>query len=371
MHNNRFVHFVLFEAIQMHSVHVAFLYNRATEDPANLAEDDDPSCSPVVAALRRLGHEMSPIDCTLDLSRVRDALERHSPDVVFNRVESLGGSDALAAAVAMLLDAMRLPYTGCPMEALVTTASKIGTKERLIRAGLPTPEWTNGDCGLRVADCGLKLPFNPQSEIRNPKFIVKSVFEHASFEMDDTSVIVANAPEDIAEQVRERSTDAGKPFFAERFIDGREFNLSLLGDEPIVLPPAEIDFSMFPATKPRIVGFGAKWDDSSFEFHHTPRTFDFPAGDAPLLRWLADLAVECWRLFGLRGYARVDFRVDTDGQPWILEVNTNPCLAPTSGFAAAVEQAGMSYDECIQRIVDAAHRFDVSVAAPAVPSPAL
>jgi D-alanine-D-alanine ligase len=343
---------------------IAFLYNDSAEDPAHFAEDDDPSQSPIVAALERLGHEVMPIDCTLDLGRVRDSLERDAPDVVFNRVESLGGSDAMAAAVTMLLDAMQLPYTGCPTEALVTTASKIGTKERLVRAGLPTPEWITGDCGLDHADI-------QRSETRNAKFILKSVFEHASFEMDDASVIGPAVLKEIAEQVRERSAVAGKPFFAERFIEGREFNLSLLGDAPVVLPPAEIDFSMFPATKPRIVGFGAKWDDSTYEFHNTPRTFDFPAADAPLLRWLTDLAVECWRLFGLRGYARVDFRVDADGQPWILEVNTNPCLAPTSGFAAAVGRAGMSYDEGIQRILDAANRSDVPVAAPVIPSPAI
>ena len=172
--------------------------------------------------------------------------------------------------------------------------------------------------------------------------------------MDDASVVGPASPDEIAELVRKRTAMTGKPFFAERFIEGREFNLSLLGDTPEVLPPAEIDFSAFPADKPRIVGFGAKWTEASFEFQNTPRRFDFPPADAPLIRWLTDLAIECWRLFGLRGYARVDFRVDAAGQPWILEINTNPCIAPTSGFAAAVEQAGLSYDDGIQRIVEAA-----------------
>jgi D-alanine-D-alanine ligase len=152
----------------------------------------------------------------------------------------------------------------------------------------------------------------------------------------------------------------GKPFFAERFVEGREFNLSLLGETPDVLPPAEIDFGAYPAEKPRIVGFGAKWTHASFEFKNTPRRFDFPAADTSLVRQMTNLAVECWRLFGLRGYARVDFRVDLAEQPWILEINTNPCIAPTSGFAAAMEQAGLSYDDGIQRIIEAAlPRFEL------------
>ncbi len=129
-----------------------------------------------------------------------------------------------------------------------------------------------------------------------------------------------------------------------------------------VLPPAEIDFCAFPPDKPRIVGHQAKWDQDSFEYQQTPRRFVFPAKDKPLLSRVSDLARSCWGLFGLSGYARVDFRVDNDGQPWILEVNANPCLSPDAGFAAAVTEAGISYDEAIQRIVnDATNRSPLSI----------
>ena len=121
------------------------------------------------------------------------------------------------------------------------------------------------------------------------------------------------------------------------------------------LPPAEIDFAAFPDDKPHIVGYRAKWDADSFEYHHTPRRFDFPANDRPLLDRLSQLAIQCWREFGLRGYARVDFRVDEAGRPWILEINANPCLSPDAGFAAAVEQAGIGYDQAIERIVNVGH----------------
>ena len=169
----------------------------------------------------------------------------------------------------------------------------------------------------------------------------------------------AEEAESLGRRLRERQRQNGRPWFAEQFIAGREFNLSVL-DGPAgaeALPPAEIDFSAFPPDKPHIVGHAAKWQEDSFEFHHTPRRFDFPAEDEELLGRLRSLALSCWELFHLRGYARVDFRVNGHGQPWILEINTNPCLSPDAGFAAALERAGIGYDDAIRRIVQQATAY--------------
>ena len=108
-----------------------------------------------------------------------------------------------------------------------------------------------------------------------------------------------------------------------------------------LLPPAEMCFVGYPAGKPRIVNYAAKWDEHSFEFHATPRRFDFGAEDGDLLQRLAATARACWRLFDLRGYARVDCRIDGRGEVQVLEVNINPCLSPDAGFAAAAAQAGL------------------------------
>ncbi|MDA0832610.1 MAG: GNAT family N-acetyltransferase [Planctomycetota bacterium] len=141
-----------------------------------------------------------------------------------------------------------------------------------------------------------------------------------------------------------------------RDIDGREFNLSLLAGTsgPDVLPCAEITFVGFPDDKPRIVGYRAKWSDESFEAVNTPRTFEFALADATLLEELKRLAISCWKGFDLDGYARIDFRVDSHGTPWILEINANPCLSPDAGFAAALSHGGIPFDAAIERIVTAA-----------------
>jgi GNAT superfamily N-acetyltransferase len=176
--------------------------------------------------------------------------------------------------------------------------------------------------------------------------------------MDDHAVVTTGDGSTVVAQIESRTRQLGRACFAEQFVAGREFNLSLIAvsDGPRVLPPAEIDFSAFPPNKPKIVGYAAKWVEGTFEFVNTPRKFEFAPNDAPLLDWLRTLAVECWHAFDLRGYARVDFRVDSQGQPWILEINANPCLAPDAGFAAALARAGISLEQAVVWIVDDVQR---------------
>ena len=195
----------------------------------------------------------------------------------------------------------------------------------------------------------------PTAALR-PPCIIKSVWEHASRGLDDENVIREGDSSLVRERLQEFIARTGRPHFAEQYIDGREFNVPLLDGpgSPRVLPMAEIDFSGFPADKPRIVGHRAKWHESSFEYNNTPRSFRVRQHDRQLVESLQRLALQCWWLFDLRGYVRVDFRVDRAGQPWILEINANPCLSLDAGFAAALAEAGISYDEAIGRIVQSA-----------------
>src|SRR5690606_31385231 len=160
----------------------------------------------------------------------------------------------------------------------------------------------------------------------------KSVWEHASVGLDDASVVADSGA--AAALIERKRAELGGEWFAERFVPGRELNLALLATPAGVraLPVAEIEFDAFPADKPRIVGYAAKWDADSFEYRATPRRFDI---EPELAARAIDLALACWARFGLEGYARVDFRVGTDGAPTILEINANPCLSPDAGFAAA------------------------------------
>ncbi len=327
---------------------VVVLYNEPSQDAAVDARDVLVQAQTVGNAIRALGHQSIEIAATLDLGSVKDRLGECQPDLVFNLVESLGGTDRLMILATMLLDALQIPYTGSKTATMLATANKVAAKQRLHSAGLPTPAW------FAPSDRDAAPSTGPPLD----RVIVKSIWEHASFGLEVEAIFKSGDASSLAQRIERQQAAMGRPCFAEQFIDGREFNLSMLAGPlgPQVLPPAEIDFSALPPDSPRIVGYRAKWDQQSFEYHNTPRRFDFASADAPLVDRLTQLAAACWELFDLGGYARVDFRVDHEGQPWILEVNTNPCLSPDAGFAAALNRAGIEYDQAIQYILDDARR---------------
>ena len=326
---------------------VSVVYNAVMDDGRADEQDVLVQVDAVRKALRALGHEIFSLPAGLELGQLRDRLQSQHPDLVFNLVESLGGHGRLIHLVPSLLDAMGLHYTGAPAEAIWLTSHKVMAKERMIAAGLPTPAWAG------PWPQNLPSPPSPRLASAGQRWIIKSLWEHASVGLEADNIVEDTCDQSLVQAMQMRAPLLGGACFAEAFVAGREFNLSVLAgpEGPQVLPPAEIDFSAFGAGKPRIVGYRAKWDVNSDEYRHTPRSFDFGAEDIPLLDELQRLALQSWQVFGLRGYARVDFRVDEHGRPWILEINANPCLSPDAGFAAALDRAGIDFTLAVKRIV--------------------
>lgn len=325
-------------------MHVVVLYNEISAAPTIDEQDVLVQCAAVQEALGQLGHRTTPLACGLNLQQVRDRLLQLRPDAVFNLVEAFVGTDRLMPLATLLLESLGLPFSGTDSLGILSTSGKLSAKRRLLRAGLPTPAWFTADQAAW------------QGTVQRPeRAILKAVWEHASFGMDDEAVVDCRrlTEQQLAAQLQQREANARTAHFAEQYIAGREFNLTVLAGPqgPEVLPPAEIQFIDFPPDKPRIVGYSAKWQTASAEYQNTPRTFEFPESDRQLLRQLQQLALRCWQEFDMAGCARVDFRVDADQQPWILEINANPCLSPDAGAAAAVQRAGLDYCEAIQRIL--------------------
>lgn len=294
----------------------------------------------VEEVLHSLGHTTGRLACTLDLAVLGRELRDARADLVFNLVESLDGRGSLIHLAPSCFDALGLPYTGCRAEAMFLTSNKLLAKQWMRAAGLPTPVWVEADA--------------PLPEALDPcDWIVKSVWEHASIGLDSDSVFCGLTGSEIRRMLPERARLMGGPCFAEQYIEGREFNLGLLGgpEGPALLPPAEIVFAGFPPGMARIVDYQAKWAEDSFACRHTLRRTEFMAADRPLLDALDRIACQCWQCFRLAGYARVDFRIDQDGCPWVLEVNANPCLSPDAGFAAALERAAIPYAAAVARIL--------------------
>ena len=320
-------------------MHDPLLLINSISDPSSQDELDVlVQAGAVEKALRELGHNPRRASFSLDLEPVLRMLEEHPPDLVFNLVESVGGKGALIHLCPSLLDACSIPYTGSGTYALMVTTDKIRTKKILEEHGIPTPQWL--------------IPGSGHVPSADKKYILKPIWEDGSARITDHSVIEGKEL-DITKLFREGTL---KDAFLEEYIDGREFNLSLLAGSqgPVVMPAAEMLYIDYPAGKPKILNYASKWDESSFEYHKTVRTFEISSGDRALVKKMSEISLQCWRLFDMNGYIRVDFRVDQQNRPWVLEVNANPCLSPDAGFVAACQQGGIDYTEMVNRIISSA-----------------
>jgi D-alanine-D-alanine ligase len=278
----------------------------------------------VAASLQLLGHE------TLTMPYAPDHdFGAFAPELVFNLVEDLPEGPDQLHTVTGLLDQRAIAYTGAATEPLRLLGNKPVMKARLRAAGLPVPP------GLGEAG-------------ETARYIVKSATEHASLGLSPANVVSGAAAALLV--AAQREAEFGGQWFAEAYIDGREFNVALLDGE--MLPIAEIAFTDHAADAPHIVGYAEKWDISSAAYASTPRRF--PAREEPLFSELERLARAAWDVFALDGYARVDFRVDRTGQPYILEINANPCLAADAGFCAAAAEQGLTQTDVIARLLAAA-----------------
>jgi D-alanine-D-alanine ligase len=321
---------------------VVILYDRIAEQGSSPDQRDVlDQAEAIRKALAELGHEAFPLTFSLDVKAFTESVKRVQPDLVVNLVESVEGKGRLIYLAAAILDFLGIPYTGAPTDALYVTTNKLLTKIFLAASGISTPQYFRYE-ELLTSGVALDQPY-----------IIKSVWEHASVGLDEDSVLFLADPRQLRREMERRKEKLGGECFAEKYIEGREFNLSILATDagPEVLPPAEMKFVDYPPGKWRVVGYRAKWDEGSYEYHATVRSFVFPPEDEPLLAQLKGIARKCWGLFGLRGYGRVDFRVDQENRPWVLEINANPCLSTDAGFFAAATQAGISYRQIVSRII--------------------
>ena len=262
-------------------------------------------------------------------------LAANKPDFVFNLVESINNKGELCYFIPALLNMYSIPYSGNPVEAMFITTSKALTSQTLKKAGINNP--------------GGYSPSQSDKLIPGNTYIIKPIWEDGSLGITGESVFTFT-PEYKEKLKSYKDTH----WIIEDFIDGREFNISVLPGEngPEVMPPAEMVFHNFESHMPKIVDFRAKWEEGTFEYENTIR--EFPGEKLnPLLRdRIMSSALKCWHVFGLKGYARVDMRIDKNDNPYVIEVNANPCLSPDSGLVAATIAAGIPFTEVLKRVIN-------------------
>jgi D-alanine-D-alanine ligase len=289
----------------------------------------------------------------LDVFSVFGRLVDDRPDLVFNLAESMAGDSRNEVCVPPLFELFKLPYTGSDALALGSCLHKDRAKDLLRGRGVPTPTARV----ITLAD----LEDSALDRLEYPMFL-KLVREDASVGIEADNLVRDRAA--LVRRARALIVEFRQPVLAERYIDGREVNVTLVGNEPelAVLPLHEIDFAAMPAGRPHIVSYAAKWDENHVDY----------AGTKPVpLRGLSPSAVArieevaraAWAALGLRDYGRVDLRIDRDGNPFVIDVNPNCDITPDAGVARSAAAAGMDYPALIRRIVDAAWARSVGMAA--------
>ena len=307
----------------------------------------------VAAALDTLGirHRTSSVRY---LSDVPAAVSGGGEDVVFNLVEALHGAPGDFCLVPAVCRALGRGVTGNDAACQTLTLDKWITKAALRSHGVPTPLAVVIPPGVQ-AGAG---DFPPGD------LIVKPLSTDASEGIDGASVVRRSERGRLMDVVERVHAAFRQPALVEQYVEGREFNLSVFDDggELRVLPLAEIEFCGFPSDKPRIVDYAAKWKEQSFEYRNTVRRVpaaNVPEDAAARLRAAASAA---WRALGCQDYARVDFRLDVQGVPYVLEVNANPDISPDAGFAAALEAEGIKFTEFVAAVTaNAARRLGTAL----------
>ncbi len=311
---------------------IAVLYDGGAADwcPQDIQSVLEPVAT-VSRALRSAGHRVVAVPVQPGLTWF-DAVRRC--DLVFNLCEGVGGISHLEYKVASVLDLAGIRYTGGSAWTMTVCHRKPLLNAVLAAEALPVPEWVvpNGD----VPD-PVPLPA-----------LVKPAAEDASVGVDQGSVVTTRA--ELEARVAKATRQFGE-VIVQRYVAGREFAVAFVGDE--TLPLSEIDFSRMPGGAWPILSFDAKWKPGSPEDRGTRPVCPARVDDALAARLVAT-ARAAWRAVRGYGYGRVDFRVDADGRPWVLEVNPNPDISTDAGLANMARAAGWTYDELVLRILGAA-----------------
>jgi D-alanine-D-alanine ligase len=293
----------------------------------------------VVSTLRAAGHEVRPLGVHDELKPVRDAIDEFKPHVAFTLLEQFQGEVIYGQNVVSYLELMRVPYTGCNPRGLILASGKDLSKTLVHHHRIPVPAFA-------VFPMRRKVKRPPRLAL---PLIVKSLSEHSSWGISQASVV--DTDEKLAERVTFIHEKIGTAAIAEQYIEGREIYVGVLGNERLrVLPVWELKFGSMAQ---------GSWPIATEKVKHDPNyqervgILDGPAKDlAPeLSARIQRMAKRAYRTLGLDGYARIDFRLSTEGVPYFLEANPNPEVAKSEEFATAAQHDGLAYPALLHRIL--------------------
>jgi D-alanine-D-alanine ligase len=310
---------------------------------------EDPVLGQIEEGLRAIGHDVTRVSVAGDIVPIIDALRSADPGLVFNLAESFDGKSALESNVAALLNLLGLRYTGSSPAGLLMAGDKSLTKKVLRFHEILTPQFASVFRGA----------LDHVGELRFP-LIVKPPQEDASLGITSKSVV--RDVKELLGTMDALQREFQSPVLVEEFVEGREFYVGVLGNEsPVALPIIELDFSAFPADRPKVASYEAKWGEggtgdtteTGAEFAGTKSIF--PTDVSPeLTQRMQAVAVEAFNALRLRDYGRVDLRVTPSEEIFVIEVNPNCYLERSGEFARAAQEHGLDHGAVVGRIAELA-----------------
>lgn len=295
----------------------------------------------VIETLGLMGQLVEVVGLRSDLTVLDRALKRFHPDVLFNLLEDFHDIAVNDQNWVSYLELLLIPYTGCNPRGLLLSRDKALSKKVLAYHGVPVPGFAVFPRGESVV-----VP----EELTFP-MIVKSLILDGSVGISQASVVSTEAR--LEERVRFVHESVGSDAICEQFIEGRELYVGVLGNERLTTFPVwELHFGKRPRSTRLIATDKVKWSDS-YQSQVRVRTEEASLEERQAKK-VRELARKVYRLLGLSGYARIDFRMGTDGKAFFIEANPNPQLAYGEDFAESAEKAGISYESLLQRILNLA-----------------
>ena len=294
----------------------------------------------VVSTLKKLGHEVYPLGVKSDLGVIHSAIETWKPDIAFNLLEEFDGVAVYDQHVVSYLELLHLPYTGCNPRGLMLARDKALTKKVLSFHRIPHPEFIDVPQGRTV---------------KRPKWltfplIVKSVNEEASLGISQASIV--GDDDKLSERVTFIHTSVGSGALIERYIEGREFYVGVIGNGQLqVLPVWELIMDKLPDDAKRIATERVKWS-RTYQQKYGITSREAENLSESKTEEIQNLAKGVYRALGLSGYARVDMRMDAEGHLYVLEANPNPQIAEDEDFADSAKKAGYHYQELLQELLN-------------------
>lgn len=305
----------------------------------------------VVTTLRKLGHDVRPLGIKNDLDMIHKAVDEWKPDIAFNLLEEFDGVAVYDQHVVSYLELLHVPYTGCNPRGLMLARDKALTKKVLSFHRIPYPEFTEVPHG-RVVRRPKQLTF---------PLIVKSVSEEASLGISQASIV--GDDEKLSERVAFIHHSVGSGALIERYIEGREFYVGVIGNGHLhVLPVWELIMDKLPEDARRIATERVKWS-RKYQMKYgiiSREAKHLPPGKTEEIQHLAK---RVYRALGLNGYARIDLRMDAEGHLYVLEANPNPQIAHDEDFADSAAKAGYEYQDLLQEILNVGLRWRPAKAA--------